>query len=59
MKLAGFFLLLAGWIIIVAALVILESKVSRSVFVLAGLLVELLGLALVGRRHCQIVGELE
>ena len=36
MKLAGFLLMPAGWIIALAALVLLPSSASRTVFVLAG-----------------------
>jgi hypothetical protein len=56
MKIAGFSLLLAGWIIVVSALVLLASPPARAVFVLAGVAVELLGLVFVFRFHL-IVGE--
>lgn len=59
MKLAGFLLLLAGWSILVVAVAILPSQVSRSVFVVAGLLVESLGLVLVVRNLRQSAGERE
>ena len=59
MKLAGFLLLVAGWGILVVAIVILPSNVSRSVFIVAGLLVEILGLVLVGRNQRQLTGERE
>ncbi len=51
MKLAGFFLLLAGWVIVLAALTLLPSALPRVVFVAAGVAVELLGFALVARSH--------
>lgn len=51
MKLAGFLLMPAGWIIALAALVLLPSTASRAVFVLAGMGVELLGLFIVVRAH--------
>jgi hypothetical protein len=51
MKLAGFFLLAAGWIIVLAAVVLLGSAMPRTAFVLAGIGVEILGLALVIRAH--------
>jgi len=51
MKLAGFLLMPAGWIIALAALVLLPSSASRTVFVLAGIGVELLGLFIVVRAH--------
>lgn len=47
MRRAGFLLLLAGWSVIVVAIAILSGNVGRSVIVIAGLLVEALGLALV------------
>ena len=49
MKLAGFLLLLAGWAIVVAAVVLLLPANARVIFVLAGLGVEIVGLTLVIR----------
>jgi hypothetical protein len=57
MKLAGFLLLLAGWGIVIAACVLLAPVAVRSLFVLAGLGIELLGLALVFRSHIVQQGE--
>jgi hypothetical protein len=53
MKVAGFLLLPAGWAIVLAALVMLAQAqpVARTGFVLAGVSVEALGLALVVRAH--------
>jgi hypothetical protein len=51
MKLTGFLLLLAGWGIVVAALMLLPSAVARVTFVLAGILVQGLGLVLAVRSH--------
>ena len=51
MKLTGFALLLAGWGIVLAALILLASESSRAGFVLAGVGVEALGLAFVVRSH--------
>ena len=51
MKLAGFLLLLAGWILNLAAVILLSSALPRATFVLAGIAVEALGLALVIRAH--------
>lgn len=51
MRLAGFLLLVAGWGIVVAAVAILPSAPARAGFVLAGVAVELLGLALAIRSH--------
>jgi hypothetical protein len=51
MKLFGFLLLLSGWGIVVATLPLLASLPARAGFALAGMSVELIGLALVGRGH--------
>lgn len=51
MKIAGFLLLLSGWTLVLSALVLLAAAAPRAAFVLAGVGVELLGLALVGRSH--------
>lgn len=51
MKLAGFLLLISGWVIAVAAVVLLEAARLRMAFVLAGLAVQALGVALVFRSH--------
>ena len=50
MKLGGFLLLLSGWAIVVAALAILHGG-ALSVFIVAGLAVEILGLALFAKSH--------
>jgi VIT1/CCC1 family predicted Fe2+/Mn2+ transporter len=51
MRLAGFSLLLAGWLLVLAALVLLRSLRAQTAFVLAGLAVEALGLVLAVRSH--------
>jgi len=51
MKFVGFLLLLAGWLLVLAAIVLLASPPSRAGFVLAGLAVEGLGLTFVIRSH--------
>ena len=51
MRLAGFFLLLAGWAIVLAALVLLPPALPRVAFIVAGAAVEVLGFALVARSH--------
>jgi hypothetical protein len=51
MKLAGLALLLCGWILVVAAVAILSIPAERTAFVVAGLLVEMPGLFLLGRAH--------
>lgn len=59
MKRAGFLLLLAGWGVVIVAITILSSMAMRHVFVIAGLLVEVLGLVLAGRNLRQVTGERE
>ena len=51
LKPAGFALLLAGWGLVVAAIVLLNREVAREAFVAAGVAVEALGLVLVVRAH--------
>jgi hypothetical protein len=51
MKLAGFLLLLTGWGIVLAAVVLLGTGTARACFVLAGVAVEILGLVLAIRSH--------
>ena len=51
MKLMGFLLLGAGWLIVVAAVAMLRAAASMAAFVLAGVAVEALGLALEFRSH--------
>jgi hypothetical protein len=51
MKALGFLLLLAGWGIVLAALVMLSKPGARTMFVLAGLGVEVTGIVLVIRAH--------
>lgn len=50
MKLGGFLLLLSGWGIIVAALVLLHGRAVLA-FIYAGLAVEILGMIFVFRGH--------
>jgi len=52
MKLLGFGLLLAGWAISIAAVALLAAAL-RTVFVLAGMGVEVLGLILAIRAHLE------
>jgi uncharacterized membrane protein len=51
MKLAGLLLLLAGWMIVLAAIVLFASVTRRAPFVLTGIGVEALGLTLLVRSH--------
>lgn len=51
MKLAGLLLLVAGWGIVMSAVALLPSLMGRAGFVLAGVAVELLGVALMVNSH--------
>jgi hypothetical protein len=51
MRIFGFLLLLAGWGIVLTALVLLTAETPRAAFVLAGVGVEIVGLVLVIRAH--------
>jgi len=57
MKLAGFFMLVAGWFIVLASMPLLGSMKLLTIFVLAGLGVEVIGLALVVRSHLIVEDE--
>jgi hypothetical protein len=59
MRLTGFLFLLAGWLIVLAAVALLATALPRAVFVLAGLGVEVLGLIFVVRSHLAQRGERE
>ena len=50
-KIAGFFLLVSGWMLTLCALVLLPGSGSRSAFIGAGTIIDLLGLALVVYGH--------
>ena len=56
MKLAGSLLLLSGWIVVIAAIVLLGNA-ARTGFVVAGLAVEALGMGLVFHAHLLRGGE--
>jgi hypothetical protein len=58
MKPLGFVLLLAGWLIVLAAVVLLPSAAVRAAFAISGTAVELLGFALVARAHRLSPGEI-
>jgi len=53
MKLTGFLLLLTGWALTLAAIVLLPRAGARAAFMLAGIAVELLGLVLVTRAYLE------
>ena len=47
----GYLLVVSGWLLVAASLFLLTGLGQRVTFVLAGLLVELLGLALIAVRY--------
>ena len=47
----GYLLILSGWLLVFASLFLLAGLGQRFAFVLAGLLVELLGLGLIAMRY--------
>jgi hypothetical protein len=51
MKVVGFLMLLAGWFLVLAAIVLFTSLPLRGAFVLAGVGVEVVGLTLAFRSH--------
>lgn len=51
MKVLGFLMLLAGWFLVLAAIVLFASPPLRAAFVLVGVAVETLGLILAFRSH--------
>lgn len=60
MKAAGFLLMLAGWMIVLATVALLGGATARTgvaAFVLAGVAVEALGLVLFARSHLARRGE--
>jgi len=57
MKFTGFLMLVAGWVIVLASMPLLASMKSRTIFVLAGLGVEVIGLVLVVRSHLVLEDE--
>lgn len=48
---AGLVLLVAGWIVLLLAIILLSSTAGRYVFVIIGLIIELIGLAMVTLHH--------
>jgi hypothetical protein len=51
MKAAGLLMLLAGWFIVLTAVVLLKAGVIQNLFIAAGMGVELLGVILFARSH--------
>jgi hypothetical protein len=56
MRFAGFLFLSSGWLIVLAAVILLKSAALTG-FVLTGLVVQMLGLTLVVRTHVLPHGE--
>jgi hypothetical protein len=57
MKLAGFLMLVAGWLLIVATIALLSTAPLRETFIAAGAAVEVVGLVLIVRCHIVLRGE--
>jgi hypothetical protein len=53
MKFLGFALLYSGWLIVLAALGLLQGGGARAIFIFAGVAVEILGLGLAIRAHLE------
>jgi hypothetical protein len=51
MRVIGFLLLLAGWSIVLAAVILLGPGAARAAFLLSGVGVEVIGLIVVFRSH--------
>jgi hypothetical protein len=51
MKLAGFLLMPAGWFIALSAVALLHTLPAQTVFVLAGVAIEVVGFIFVAREH--------
>ena len=49
--LIGYLLMVSGWLLVLASLFLLAGLGQRLTFVVAGLLVEILGLTLIALRH--------
>jgi hypothetical protein len=51
LKLAGFFLMLAGWFIAISAIGLLHDLSAQTSFCLAGIVIEAVGFVFVARQH--------
>jgi len=51
LKLIGCLLLLSGWFLVLAALVMLPAFTQRAAFIAAGMAIEILGLVLLTRAY--------
>jgi hypothetical protein len=57
MRIAGFLLMPAGWIIVIGAVALLPAGPVRTAFTLAGVAVEVLGLGIVIHSHAASGGD--
>jgi hypothetical protein len=57
LRLAGFFLLIAGWAIVLSAMLLLATPSSQLVFIAIGIAIQILGFAFVARTHLVPRGE--
>jgi len=57
MKFAGILLLLAGWGIVLTAIILLTAGGARGVFIVAGIGVQLMGLTVLIRSHSTLRGQ--
>ena len=51
MKLIGSLLLISGWLIVLAALIMLVTVTQRAIFIASGMAIEILGLILLTRGY--------
>ncbi len=51
MRVAGMMMLLAGWVIVISAIVLLLSPALRGTFIFGGMCVEALGLVIAFRKE--------
>lgn len=51
MTILGWAILVSGWLLVIATLMLLPAGIARNAFIVAGLGVEGLGLTLVARAH--------
>lgn len=54
MRLTGALLLIAGWLLVLCALIMLGAGPARNAFVIAGMGVEILGFTLAIRSHLPV-----
>lgn len=57
MRIAGFFLMVTGWLIAIAAALLLHASAPRGVFSGTALLIEALGLGIIAKTYIHSKGE--